>query len=553
MVILDAVLCLVGSLGLFLYGMKIMGEGIQKTAGDRLQGVLNLMTGNRLAAVLTGFAVTAVIQSSSATTVMVVSFVNAGLLTLTQSIGVIMGANIGTTVTAWIVSLIGFQVNVSHLALPAVGVGFILLMAVRWGHRELGEVILGFGLLFLGLDFLTKSMPEIDETTLAFIVSVSDLGFASVLIGTAVGLVVTLIIHSSSASSAIVLTLAYKGLIDYPMAAAMILGANIGTTIDALLASIGTKTAARRAALTHLLFNVFGTVWALALFTPFLALVELITPGPLSGAGVTLHLAVLHTAFNLINTLLFFPFVRPFAGLVTFLIKDRDAAAAGPYRLAYASGSLQDTPEFNILRARKEIQDLAGLVEAMFEHFRHALESMKGPEIEAMVADLRQKEDYADQMREELSRFLIECTRQQLNIRSEHRVSRLLHIVADLEDMTDSCYALGLILQRSRQKKLAFDKKDREALAPYILLVRDFLGFVKGHVDRDLTEAEADHAKDLEKHIDRFRDQLKKRARKRLESGADVKTELLFIDLIRRIEKLGDYSYSIAEALGLAR
>ncbi len=204
-----------------------------------------------------------------------------------------------------------------------------------------------------------------------------------------------------------------------------------------------------------------------------MALVELITPGPLSGAGVTLHLAVLHTVFNRINTLLFFPFVRPFAGLVSFLVKDRDAEAPGPYRLVYASGSMQDTPEFNILRARKEIQDLAGLVEAMFERFRRTLHSKKGAEM--------------------------------------------------------------------------------EALAPYLLLVRDFLAFVKGHVDKELTEAEAAHAKDLERHIDRFRDQLKKRARKRLESGAEVKTELLFIDLIRRVEKRGDYAYSIAEALGLAR
>jgi phosphate:Na+ symporter len=274
MVYIDFALRILGSLGLFLFGMKIMSEGIQKTAGDRLQRILNFMTGNRFAAVLTGFAITAIIQSSSATTVMVVSFVNAGLLSLFQAIGVIMGANIGTTVTAWIVSLIGFKMNVSALALPAIGIGFVLYMAIKWGLKDQGEAILGFGLLFLGLDFLTKSLPTIDHQSIAFITSVSNLGFVSEMIGTAVGLGVTLIVHSSSASTAIFITMAFNGMINFPMAAAMILGANIGTTIDALLAAIGARAVAKRAALVHVLFNVIGSVWALAFFQPFLQLID---------------------------------------------------------------------------------------------------------------------------------------------------------------------------------------------------------------------------------------------------------------------------------------
>jgi len=551
MIYLEAVLRILGSLGLFLYGMKIMSDGIQKAAGDRLQRVLNFMTGTRLASVLTGFGVTAIIQSSSATTVMVVSFVNAGLLTLTQSVGVIMGANIGTTVTAWIVSLVGFKMNIAALALPAIGLGFILMMAVKWGRRDLGEAILGFGILFLGLDFLTKSMPKVTPEALAFISSVSNLGFLTELIGVAVGMAVTILVHSSSASTAIILTLAFNGMVNFPMAAAMVLGANIGTTVDAFLASIGTRAAARRAAWVHILFNVIGTIWAVILFVPFLRLIDFMTPGEPVGAGATTHLAMLHTIFNTINTLLFFPFVNQFAALVTRMVKDDPTdLSAREYKLAYVSASLQDTPELNIVRAEKEIRDMAGIVENMFERFRTSLGKMETADIEEAVAELREKEEYADKMREELSRFLVECTRQNLNPKSERHVSQLLRIVGDLENMTDDCFALSLTLERSIVKKLHFNKKEVEALTPYVLLVRDFLAFVRTHLGHKLSEEQLADASMLEEKIDEFRDRLKRLARKRLEGGANVKTELLFIDLVRRIERLGDYAFSISEALG---
>lgn len=549
MVYLDVFLRVLGSLGLFLFGMKIMSEGIQKTAGDRLQRILNFMTGNRFAAVFTGFAITAIIQSSSATTVMVVSFVNAGLLSLFQAIGVIMGANIGTTVTAWVVSLIGFKMNVSALALPAIGIGFVLYMAIKWGLKDQGEAILGFGILFLGLDFLTKSLPKIDHESIAFIASVSNLGFLSEMIGAAVGMGVTLIVHSSSASTAIFITMAFNGIIDFPMAAAMILGANIGTTIDAFLASIGTRAAAKRAALVHVLFNVIGSFLALALFQPFLHLVDILTPGDPAGAAITTHLAMLHTVFNTINATLFLPFMKPFEKLVTFLIKDDPKEVQAVYRLPYTAASIQETPELQIPRAEKEIQDMATLVCGMFEQFQAALHAKHGGTVDDLVEQLKEKEDYADQMREQISRFLIECTRAQLSPRSEQRVAQLLRIVADLEDMTDDCYSLSLTLQRSYHKKLEFNRKELDSLEPYILLVRDFLVFVSEHLGKSLSAEDLEHAKALEKSIDRFRSKLKKLARKNIESGAEVKTELLFIDLVRRIEKLGDYSYSITESL----
>jgi phosphate:Na+ symporter len=552
---------ILGSVGLFLYGMKIMSDGIQQTAGSRLQRILGFITGNRFVAVFTGFVVTAIIQSSSATTVMVVSFVNAGLLTLTQAIGVIMGANIGTTVTAWIVSLVGFTLNLSTLTLPAIGLGFIMRV-VKWKHQDLGNIILGFGLLFLGLDFLTKSMPGLSPETLAFIASVSGLGFLSTLIGTGVGLVMTLITHSSSASTAIMLTMAYNGLIGYEMAAAMILGANIGTTIDAALAAIGTKTTARQAALVHVLFNVIGTLVALAFFNPFLALVDLLTPGSMSGTGVTNYLAMFHTVFNILNTLLFLPFVNSFARLVSFLIRDNSPAGTlrfnSPYKLEYKSGSIQDTPEFNILRAEKEIRDMAGLASSMYGQFRAILnDAQESPITEegvnALVEDLKGKENFADEMREELTRFLIECTRQKLNYRSERHVSQLLRIIAELEDMTDDCYAVSIILARSVKKDRIFKKKEMEALVPYMGLVADFLIFVQTHLGQTLTTEQAAYAEELENRIDKSRNKLRKLGRKRIEAGENVKTELLFIDLVRRIERLGDYCYNIAEALSHIR
>jgi phosphate:Na+ symporter len=556
--VIGVVFSVAGSLCLFLYGMKVMSDGIQQAAGDRLQRVLNFMTGNRIMGVLTGFMVTAIIQSSSATTVMVVSFVNAGLLTLIQSIGVIMGANIGTTVTAWVVSLVGFSLNISILALPAIGIGFIARV-VKWKYQDIGEVILGFGLLFLGLDFLTKSMPPLGDSV-NIISSVSNLGFVSSLIGAGAGLVMTLITHSSSASTAITLTMAFNGVVGYEMAASMILGANIGTTIDAALSSIGTKTAAKRAAMVHVLFNIIGVFWALPLLKPILFLVELVTPGTITpglvqSVLIPTHLAMLHTVFNILNAMVFLPFVKPFAALVSFIIKDDKAEVVSRhYKLSYHSGSLQDTPELNIIHAEKEIRDMAGLTSSMYARVSEALRTIREAgdreeAVSALVEEMKGKEEYADEMREALTAFLIECTREHLNRRSEHRVSQFLRIIADLEDMTDDCYSISLLLERSVKKNQVFKGKEMDALGPYVALVEEFLRILRERLGKQLTDEERESARSLEAAIDKSRNRLRKLGRKRIEAGVDVKTELLFIDLVRRIEKLGDYCFDIIEAL----
>jgi phosphate:Na+ symporter len=532
--VFTALLKIIGGLCLFLYGMKVMSDGIQRAAGDRLQRFLNFMTGNRFIAVLTGFAITAIIQSSSATTVMVVSLVNAGLLNLTQSIGVIMGANIGTTVTAWIISLIGFSLNLSEMALPAVGIGFICSI-VKWKHRNWGDFILGFGLLFMGLDFLTKSMPGIGGG-FDFITNLSNMGFLSYLIGMLSGLVITLLIHSSSAATAIMLTMAFNGVVSYEMAASMILGANIGTTVDAALASIGTKTNAKRAALVHVLFNVLGTVWALPLLKPLLALVDLLTPGSiipgvLNNPMIPTHLAMLHTVFNLTNTLIFLPFVNYIAKLVTFIIKDDEKEAAEPkyYRLVYMSGKLQNTPEMNIIRAEKEVRDMAGLAMSMFTRFRSVLQSLleaqnKMAAVDDLGAELKRKEEYADQMRDQIGAFLMECARKQLNHRSERRISQLLRVISDLEDMTDDCCSMSFLLENGVKKGQIFSKKEMDALAPYLKQVGDFLSLVQENLGRTLSSETLQSAKKLEDAINKNRNKLRRLGRKRLESGKNVRT-----------------------------
>ena len=558
MTIFVTLLNITGGLCLFLYGMKVMSDGIQRAAGDRMQRFINLITNNRFMGVFTGFAITAIIQSSSATTVMVVSLVNAGLMTLTQSIGVIMGANIGTTVTAWIVSIIGFSLSLSRIALPAVGIGFVCSI-IKWEHRSKGEAILGFGLLFMGLDFLTKSMPSLGNH-FDFISNAANLGFMTFVIGMAAGTVITLLVHSSSAATAIILIMTFNNMISYEMAASMILGANIGTTVDAALASIGAKTNARRAALVHVLFNMLGTLWALPLIKPLLALVDFVTPvamtpGMVHDSMVTVHLAMFHTLFNLLNTVLFLPFVKQLATLATVIIKDDGTAADQKhYHLSYTSGKIQGTPEINIMRAEKEIRDMAGIVLSMFTRFSAVLQSLldisnKQAVVDELGEELKQKEEYTDEMRDQISHFLMECARKRLNRRSEQRISQLLRVISDLENMTDDCCSMSYLLESGVKKGHIFEEKEMEALEPYLNMVRDFLQLVHENFGRAISSETLKRASKLEDEIDKYRNKLRKLSRKRLESGKDVKTELLFIELVRRIEKLGDYCYEIAETL----
>ena len=309
----------VGALALLLWGMDLLSSGIQKGAGNKLQKLLSVVSGNRFTAVLTGLFVTAIIQSSSATTVMVVSFVNAQIISLTQAIGIIFGANIGTTVTAWIVSLLGFSFKISVVAIPFIGIGFFM-KSLKNKVKDFGDMIMGFGLLFLGLDLLGDTLT-LNPESVGFINGITNFGFWGIILGVLLGTVLTAVIHSSSAFTAIVITMAATGSLTWELSAALVLGSNIGTTVDAILSSLGASTNARRTALVHVLFNIFGTVLAIIFFKPLLALVDMIVPN-FPKENITNHIAMLHTVFNVCSTIIFLPFVNQLASLVTKLIKE---------------------------------------------------------------------------------------------------------------------------------------------------------------------------------------------------------------------------------------
>ncbi|HRZ64964.1 MAG TPA: Na/Pi symporter, partial [Spirochaetia bacterium] len=370
MQLLAMVFELVGGLAMFMYGMELTSEGIQRAAGDRLQRVVNFMTMNRVVAVLTGALVTILIQSSSATSVMVVSFVNAGLLSLVQAIGVIMGANIGTTLTGWIIAAVGVQkFSIAAIAVPAFGIGFFMTVMKKRSDsfRSYGQALMGFAMIFLGLGFLSKAIPKPSGEFLYFLQNLSSRGFLSVIAAVLVGAVFTILVNASSATQAIVIALSAQGILDFRMAAAITLGANIGTTFDAFLASISpnANTNAKRSGWAHILFNVSGSLWVLLVFEPFLALVDLCVPGPITAASAGAHLAMFHTLFNTANTLVLLPFVRQYAALLERLFKERPEEAEARAKLSYLPIPLMDTPELSLLHARKELGDMAAVARSM--------------------------------------------------------------------------------------------------------------------------------------------------------------------------------------------
>lgn len=546
--ILYIIFQLLGALGFLLYGMKLMSDGIQKSAGKSLHRILGLMTGNRFFAMLTGMFITMLIQSSGATTVMVVSFVNAGLLSLTQSVGIIFGANIGTTITAWIVAFFGFNFKISAMAIPVFGIGYLLTNLKKLKKQNIGEALMGFGLLFLGLDLLSKSIPTLDASNISFLTAWTDMGVISIIIGIIAGMAITVLLHSSSASTAIILTMSHNGLLPWTFAASMVLGSNIGSTIDAVIAAWGTKVNARRAALIHVMFNVTGTILAAIFLHPLLILVDTLVPGPVS-EHITYHIAMLHTVFNVINTLIFLPFARQIAALAERIIKPKDDETSEVYKLDFVETGAKENAAAYIIRAEKEIEDMTGVVIRMFDRIAKGFSQRSMEFVETQMEPLTEEEVYADQMQEQLTNYLVRCAQLPMSDKLKNNVSVMLRIVDDLENMTDDCYTIGLLLQRSIEKEMIFAEEDMDRLHPYIELAHGFLNFIRENINQHLNEEQLSVAQVLEDQIDLMRKNLKKLARKRLESGANVKAELLYIDLVRNVEKIGDRAFSISEAL----
>ena len=554
---------------MLLFGMKMMSEGLQKSSGDRLRKTLDFMTGNRFVGVVTGFTLTAIVQSSTAVSVMIVSFVNAGLLSFTQSIGVLFGINIGTTLTAWIISIVGFRISISSMALPAIGIGFILGI-IKWKHRSVGEFLLGFGFLFLGLHFLTTGMRTANVNEIFdfhAIAALVDNRFLVILIGAGVGVVVTIIINSSTGSVALIMALAFEGVIPYLMAAGMIMGAQIGTTLNAVLVALNGSTDAKRTALVHVTFNIIGLAWALPLLLPLLGLVDMILPGnpwadvPFNEA-IPLHIAGLHTMFNIINTIAFLPFVKQYTRLISFMIPDKKIPErGGPYRFEFISAGRTDSTELNILRAEKEISDMAGIVSSMYSRFCAALRDLSETEasetgasenesrVATLMEEMEKREQYVDEMLDALSAFFVECSNMKLSPHSSARIGKLLLVIRNLEEMSDECRSVSRLLEKSVRKNCVFKPKEMGKLIPYVEMVKEFLLLLEERLGRNPTEEQKIRAAELEDNIDITRKKLNKLGRKRIEAGGNVRTELLFIDLVRRIEKLGDYCFEISEAI----
>jgi phosphate:Na+ symporter len=552
MVLDIVVICfkLLGALGLFMYGMQLSSDGIQRAAGDRLQGTVNFMTKNRFMAVFTGALVTVLIQSSSATTVMVVSFVNAGLLTLLQAIGVIMGANIGTTLTGWIIAGVGVQkFSIALIAVPLFGIGYFMSLMKKKGDAfvSYGEGLMGFALIFLGLEYLSKAIPDPSPDALLFLQDFSNKGELAILVCVLVGTVFTMLINASSATLAIVIGLSAKGIITFEMAAAITLGANIGTTFDSFLVSLGANTNGKRAAWAHILFNVFGTVWVLFVFRPFLTLVDWITPGPINPETAGAHIAMLHTLFNLANTIVLLPFVKQYAALVSKLIKAKPSEDELS-KLQYKPAMLLSSPELNIAQARSDITELARVSESLFDRLRAELPDTKVWTPENLEYYERYSA-YAVAMREGLSKFLIEIARQDISDKTRDNIGILLRMVNDFENVCSSCVTIAAMQEKAARKKLVFGEDELKQLEPFTLLVHEFLDFVKIRLDKPLGEEDLALAVEFENRVDACRADLKRLARKRIKSGYDVKAELQYIDLIRHIEKIGDYTYSVAVTL----
>ena len=543
---------LLGGLGLFLYGMRVLSDGLQKIAGDRMRRILAALTDNRLIGMLIGMAVTALIQSSTATTVMVVSFVNAGLMSLLQAIGVVIGANIGTTVTA---QLIAFKV--AKYALPAIGIGVGLRLFVkqpRWQH--IGEVTLGFGLVFFGLALMKNAFDPLrgNQEFQQLFLSVGDNPLLGVLFGAAV----TMVVQSSSATIGLTIAMATSGLLSYEASLAMILGENVGTTLTANLAALGTSLAARRAALAHLLFNVIGVCYMLLLFPWFAKVVTAITPGDAdfiihSGEQAELlggvvgdkpfiarHIANAHTLFNVINALLFLPLVGPLARLTAVLIPGREEPQE--FHLKYLDARVLNTPPIALAQARAEVNRM---IRVTGEIVDETVMLLHDQELRRLTV-LQRKEDLVDLLQREITDFLVTLSQQSVTGEISQEVSNLMHAVNDLERIGDHCVQLGRLVQRKIDQNIEFSDIGRREISELKTLVQNFFVMTA----RALTSSDRSmisQAQELEDAIDSLEETLRNNHIARLNTGeCTVTSGLIFIDMLHNLEKIGDHTYKLA-------
>ena len=549
-------LTLAGSLGLFIYGMKVMSEGLQKVAAGRMRNVLKAMTANRAMGVFTGFLSTAVIQSSSAATVMVVSFVNGGLLGVRQAIGVIMGANIGTTIKALLFSWVIFtDISITKLALPIIGLAFPLLFLRTPRTKAAAELLVGAALLLLGLEFLVQSMPVPSAQAVSFLHSLSDMGIWSVLLFVLIGIVLSVVLQSSSASFALTLVLCENGTIGYAMAAALVLGQNIGTTSTANIAAAMANAWAKRTARAHLLFNVIGVIAAVLLFTPYLNLIDasvtrIFGASPYADAStVKWAITFLHISFNVLTTLLLIGFIGPMEKLVTRLVPSRNEMDE-EYRLEYLDADIPLTPEVSLIEARKEIARFGQVAHEMLRMTRELLTAKDPKRRERLLQRLAKYEQITDRIEVEIGKYL---TKTSTEVRSEEisqQIQGLLAIAGDLERVGDIFFQMSKSMERKFEERLWFSPEQRQNLQEMLDLLEQAFAVMHSNIDADKEQVSLDQAVEAEQRINRKRDKLRKLHLKSIEAGDyNVKSGLIYNDLFSSCEKVGDHVINVSEAL----
>lgn len=572
MSVVTGLLQVLGSLGVFLFGMKVMSEAVQRLAGKRMREALSSVTGNRFSGIMTGFLTTSLVQSSSATTVLVVSFVNAGLLTLIQSIGVIMGANLGTTITAWIVAAVG-KFNVSDIALPMIGVGLPFVFIGKDKGKSWGEMLLGFGLVFFGLGLLKDSVPDVKmlmkedpamAATLEGIVTwMGGRGFASVLLYLAGGVVLTLMVQSSSAAMAITMTCALNGWLGdvsadpiavFQNSAAIVLGENIGTTVTAWLAALTANVHARRAARAHFAFNIIGVCWMLFVFYPFSRLCWALAgmlPDSLrkvnesmASFDVAFATAIFHSAFNLTNILVLVAFVPQIARLVEWWVRD-PMPKAGASKLQYISQGFVDLGELNIAEAENAAKRMSAMTRGMFDGFVEVLQH-PDTDLSGRVAELKQMEDDCDHMLNDITSYLIQCSTHEIGRDNASRIASMLRVVSEFEEASDRIYRLVKVVQRKYEKGILLKGEHEQEIFHLCDHVRSILEAAEKSL-AGVTAGELDHANSLEDRIDALRKVHNRGSMKRMQEGGDVPTEMIFTEINNHLEAVGNHALNIVQ------
>ncbi|MBD5185518.1 MAG: Na/Pi cotransporter family protein [Bacteroidales bacterium] len=585
---------LLGAVGLFLYGMKVMSEGLQKAAGDRLRNILSAMTRNRFTGTLTGLLITALIQSSSASTVMVVSFVNAGLMTLAQSMAVIMGANVGTTFTAWIIALFGFSVNISSFVLPLIGIAVPLLFSKKSRTKSMGEFFVGFAFLFMGLDMISQYVPDLQSNPemFAFLQRYTSMGFGSVCIFLLVGLVLTMIIQSSAATFAITLIMCSKGWINFDLSCAIVLGSNIGTTITPILASLSGNVAAKRTAMGHLLFNLIGTIWTMALFYPFIHLTVWLTEAlgfgdPTTLAGYVNHieltqpdlynhlfdnslpashevirkiaamqisvsygLSMFHTVFNIINLSIMIWFTGLFVKIVMAIVPTKKGDEE-EFQLKYISGGLLNASELGLTQAEKELVVYGERVQRMIgltQNIIHAADN----EFTHQFSRIEKYEEISDRMEIEIANYLNRLSEGRLSNEAKHRIASMLSIVSEIESIADSCYSITKTLVRKRDSHVKFNDEiyaNIDSMFVEVEAAMHNMLYLLSHMEHE-REQDIIVSYNKEREINNLRNQLRSGNIENINNRHyEYQAGIYYMDIIADLEKTGDYIINVVDTV----